>query len=203
MSDALQTRPSLLVRIRDARDLDAWRRFAAIYEPLIRGQAHREGLQEADASDIAQEVMRTVAQVAPRFEYDASLGTFRGWLYIVTRNAIRAHQNRARKPDRGAGGTAAALMLAEVPADSDPEAAWEHEYQSRLFLWAAEQVRAEFEESSWRAFWATAIQGQGPKEVAAGLGISVGAVYIAKSRILARLRFVIRGIDGDPPPAES
>lgn len=203
MSDASQTRPSLLVRIRDAHDLDAWRRFSAIYEPLIRGQAHREGLQEADAADIAQEVMRIVAQVAPRFEYDASLGTFRGWLYTVTRNAIRGHWNRSKKPDRGAGGTTAALALAEVPASLNPEAAWEREYQSRLFLWAADQLRNEFEESTWDAFWATAIRGETPKDVAARLGTSVGAVYIAKSRILARLRAIIRGIDDDPPPTDS
>ena len=91
--------------------------------------------------------------------------------------------------DAGVGGSAALELLEHQPApDEDQGAEWEEDYEQRLFSYAAQQVRGDFREATWQAFWRTAVDGEGAKQVAEALGMSVGAVYIAKSRVLARLR---------------
>src|ERR1700739_4499560 len=89
MDDSATTRPSLLVRIRDAADHQAWSQFVEIYGPLVYGFARRLGLQDADAADITQEVLRAVAGAARKLVYDPRRGSFRGWLRTVVRNKVR------------------------------------------------------------------------------------------------------------------
>jgi RNA polymerase sigma-70 factor (ECF subfamily) len=185
MTEPPVTRPSLLVRIRDAADREAWRQFVDLYAPVIYAQARRRGLQDADAADLTQDVFRAVANRP--LDYDAHRGTFRGWLYTVTRNKLRDLADRRRHQVRAAGDTATSDALDEQPAPDDA-AEWDRDYERRLFQWAAEQIRGEFEEKTWRAFWRVAVDGAGATETAAELGLSVGAVYVAKSRVVARLR---------------
>jgi RNA polymerase sigma-70 factor (ECF subfamily) len=177
------TRPSLLVRIRDAGDPEAWRQFVDVYAPLVYQFGRRRGLQDADAADLTQEVLQAVSGASKRLVYDPQRGTFRAWLYTVARNKLRnfllARQRRHEEVDPH--------LLDEQPAREETEQ-WEREYEQRLFDWAADTVRGSFQESTWRAFWMTAVDGRGATETATALGISVGAVYIAKSRVLARLR---------------
>ena len=198
MRDSPATRHSLLVRIRDARDNQAWSQFVDIYAPLIFRFARRHGLQDADAADLSQDVLRTVVRAAPQLDYDPTKGSFRGWLFTVVRNRLRDWIDSQRRHPRGSGDTGEQELL-EAQPDRDHEAAaqWDREYQRRLFSWAAEQVRIDFDNSSWRAFWATAVEGTSPKDVAAELGMSLGAVYIAKSRVLARLKEKIRQFECD------
>jgi RNA polymerase sigma-70 factor (ECF subfamily) len=183
------TRPSLLVRIRDAGDREAWRQFVEVYAPLVYKFARRRGLQDADAADLTQDVLQAVAGASKRLMYDPERGTFRAWLYTVARNKLRnfllARQRRREDGDPE--------LLSEQPAREEVEQ-WEREYEQRLFDWAAEQVRGHFHESTWQAFWMTAAENRGAAETAAQLGISVGAVYIAKSRVLARLREQIQQV---------
>ncbi len=89
------TRPSLLVRIRDLADQKAWEQFVELYARLVYGFARKRGLQEADASDLTQEVLRAVAAAATRLEYDPGLGSFRAWLYTVTCNKFRGRSKRS------------------------------------------------------------------------------------------------------------
>ncbi len=177
------TRPSLLVRIRDAGDREAWRQFVEVYAPLVYRFARGRGLQDADAADLTQDVLQAVSGASKRLVYDPNRGTFRAWLYTVARNKLRnfllARQRRRDDADPA--------LLDEQPAREEVEQ-WEREYEQRLFDWAAEQVRGQFRDTTWRAFWMTAVEDRPAAEVAGDLGISVGAVYIAKSRILARLR---------------
>jgi RNA polymerase sigma factor (sigma-70 family) len=183
------TRPSLLVRIRDGGDDEAWRQFVALYAPMVYGFARRSGLQDTDAADVTQDVLRTVSSAAGRLDYDPRRGSFRGWLFTVTRNTLRNALVRRRRQVQGSGDTAVQDLLESQPAEDEDEAAlWDREYQRRRLHWAAEQVRGEFQESTWQAFWHVAIEGQAPREVAEALGMTVGAVYIAKSRVTARLR---------------
>ena len=193
MSDSPATRHSLLVRIRDARDNQAWAQFVDLYAPLLYGFARKKGLQDADAADLTQEVLRAVARAAKRQDYDPSKGSFRGWLFTIARNKLRNFQASRRRHPQGTGDTAEQDRL-EAQPDREPneDALWDREYEQRLFDWAAQQVRGGFEQSTWKAFWQTAVDGKPAKDVAASLGISVGAVYIAKSRVLARLRECIR-----------
>jgi RNA polymerase sigma-70 factor (ECF subfamily) len=189
MEEAPVTRASLLVRIRDGHDADAWRQFVTLYAPVVYRFARRRGLQDADAADLMQEVFRSVAAAAGRLNYDPKRGTFRGWLYTVTRNKIYSFLGAQQRRPRGSGdsGTQEWLEAQAAPDDSANDE-WDREYQRRQFAWTAEQVRGEFTDQTWQAFRQTAVEDVPAKEVARRLGMSPGAVYVAKSRVLARLR---------------
>jgi RNA polymerase sigma-70 factor (ECF subfamily) len=178
------TRPSLLARIRDLSDCQAWGQFVESYAPVVLGYALRHGLQEADADDLAQEVFRAVARAAPELRYDPARGRFRAWLFTITRNKLR--NLLAARKHRGCGDSQLA-GLALHPAATDTEL-WEQERRRQLFHRAAEQVQVHFEESTWQAFWLMAVEGCEAAAVAGQLGITLGAVYIAKSRVLKCLR---------------
>src|SRR5689334_17260768 len=128
MGDSPLTRPSLLVRIRDPRDNQAWSQFVEIYAPLIYGFARKHGLQDADAADLTQEVLRAVAQTIRGLDYDPNRGSFRGWLFTVVRNKLRNFVSRRRSYDQGTGDTDAQNLLKEQPApESDQAALWDQE----------------------------------------------------------------------------
>ena len=190
MHDSPATQPSLLVRLRDAGDASAWSQFVDIYAPLIYDFARRRGLQDADAADLTQEVLAAVSQGIRRFDYDPRRGSFRGWLFTVVVNKVRTLGARLGRQEHGSGATTAQLRLQEVPATDNEE--WDRELRQRLFAWAAQQVQADVEEKTWQAFWQTSVQGVRPQEVAKKLGLSVATVYMAKSRVLARLKELIQ-----------
>jgi RNA polymerase sigma-70 factor (ECF subfamily) len=190
----------LLIRVRDAGDREAWQQFVDLYAPLIYGLARKRGLQDADAADVTQEVFRAVANRITRsqgsgvksqesgvWEYDPKRGSFRSWLYTVTRHQISDFL-AGRKQPRGTGDTAMQMFLEEQPDTDEDESDWQRKYQQRLFAWAAERIQSEFQETTWKAFWQVAVEGKSGEETARSLGMSVGAVYVAKSRVLARLK---------------
>lgn len=201
MADSPATRPSLLVRLRDARDGPAWEQFVNLYGPLIFRYGLRQRLQEADAADLTQEVLTRVARALPGWSYDPQRGAFRGWLFTIVRNQFRNVLERRRRQIQGAGDTSAQEALDGQPAPDDG-AAWNDEYRRRLFGWAAEQVRADTEATAWQAFWLTGVEGQAAKDAAGQLGMTVVAVYMAKSRILARIKSTIATVDGEDEKAK-
>ena len=190
------TRPSLLVRLRTPDDAEAWDLFVAVYGPLLRRFARRHGLQEADIDDVTQDVLRAVAGAAGALEHRPGRGAFRRWLFTVARSKVIDFYKKARCCPRGAGDSDAAGRLAEVPAPNE-EPDWDREYERQVFGWAADRVRPEFREGTWRAFWLTAVEGRPGPEAAAELGVSLGAVHVARSRVLARLRAVVRELVGE------
>ena len=196
MDQEPKTRPSLLARVRDVRNGDAWSEFVAIYSPLVYRYSRRRGLQSTDAADVTQDVFRAIARSIRRFEYDPSRGRFRAWLITVTRSKLRDFLARREGEAQGAGGTVAQDRLEAVASLDDEEAFVEGEYRRCLFDWAAKEIRGEFEETTWQAFWQTNVEGKPTQEVAASLGISAGAVYIARSRVLARLKQKISQVEG-------
>jgi RNA polymerase sigma factor (sigma-70 family) len=190
MAEPPLTRVTLLTRLRDGRDADSWREFFDLYGPVVYRFARNRGLQDADAADLMQDVLRSVARNAPRMEYDPKRGTFRGWLYTVTRNQIYNFLNGQRIRPRASGDSDAHERLESLPAREieGPDADWEREYQKRLTDRAMDLVKGEFQLATWQAFWGTAVDGKAASEVGAELKMSAGAVYVAKSRVLARLR---------------
>jgi RNA polymerase sigma factor (sigma-70 family) len=184
------TRPSLLVRIKDLADQEAWEQFVEVYAPLVYGFARKRGLQEADASDLTQEVLRAVAVATHRLEYDPGRGSFRAWLYTVTCNKFHDFIQARNRQCQGSGDTAVQAVLSQHAGREEDQ--WEEEYQERLFALAGERVRGEFESATWQAFWQVAVEGRSASQAAMSLGMSVGAVYIAKSRVLARLREAVQ-----------
>lgn len=203
-----QTRFSLIEKIKNPADIQAWGEFVEIYEPLIVEACRRKGLQHADAVDVAQEVLTRVAANIATFKYDQPQATFRGWLYRITRNlTIDFIRQRTREP------LEQFEMIVELDRLPDPEPdesiEFEQAYQQRLFLHVAQIVESDVQPQTWAAFWRIEVEGQNPAQVAEELGMTRGAVYVAKSRIIARLRREVQkrlsetteaaAIAGDPP----
>jgi RNA polymerase sigma-70 factor (ECF subfamily) len=183
-----KTPTSLLERLRQPFDPDAWARFVSIYTPLIYSWACRAGLQEQDAQDLVQDVFVTLLRVLPAFSYDRGR-SFRRWLRTVTLNIWRNDCKRAGHRLRS--GTADANR---VPAPDDLEAAWDAAYRQQVVARALSIMRADFQETTWKACWETVVSSRPAGEVAAELGLTVGAVYAAKVRVLSRLREELRGL---------
>jgi RNA polymerase sigma-70 factor (ECF subfamily) len=191
MAVSLETRPSLLLRLRDPANQEAWREFVDSYGPLVYRFARRCGLQDFDAADLTQLVLWQVCDAVSRFDYDPNHGTFRGWLFQVVRHQWCKLQQREqrhlqrRKYLESLDSLAANPSLAEL-------ALWDREYEQQIFKRATSQVRGMFADSTWQAFWQTAVEGKDAQAVADQLKLSVGAVYTAKSRVLNRFREVAR-----------
>ena len=199
---SLETRPSLLARVRNLADQTAWNRFAALYAPVIHGYLRNRGLQEADAADVTQQALQKVMAAVGRLEYDRAKGRFRGWLLTITRNALIDHVKRGRKGVVGSGDTAVHALLDALPAGAaaattEEEARWDRECQERVLQWAMDEVRSSFEPKTWQAFHETAIRHRSPEDVAGELSMTVGAVYVAKSRVTARLRRVVSELEDE------
>ena len=197
MSESPTTRLSLLIRLRDTHDRIAWDQFVRLYAPLVYGFARRKGLQDADAADIAQDVLTSVAQQVRQWEYQPDRGSFRGWLYTIARNRLRNWQaSFARRLD-GRGGDVHQASLNGHPQDEPDEKKWDAEYARQTFHWAAGLVREQVSDQTWQAFELTAVEGRTGPDVATELGITVGAVYLARSRVMARLKQHIQSIGDD------
>jgi RNA polymerase sigma-70 factor (ECF subfamily) len=196
MAELPTTRPSLLVRLRDARDGEAWRQFVQLYGPVVYGYGRKRGLQDADAADLTQEVLRAVAAAVGRLDYDRRRGSFRGWLFTLAHHKLHDFLAR-RRNGRGGEDTGVQGWLEEQPAREADWALWDQEYERRLFARAAAEVRGGFHEATWQAFWQTAVGGRAGKDVARDLGLTVAAVYLAKSRVMARLRERIQELERD------
>jgi RNA polymerase sigma-70 factor, ECF subfamily len=178
----LSTSVSLLERAK-AQDAAAWDRIVDLYGPMVYGWCRREGLQEADALDVGQEVFRSVYSHLAGFRRDRPGDTFRGWLRTITRNKIL---DARRGRNRPVGGGEAVALLAQLPA-TPPDPAEEDSERTAILRRAVELVRDDVEPRTWTAFWQVAIEERPVDEVAAALGISTNAVYLAKSRTLRRL----------------
>ena len=198
MPEAPITRPSLLIRLRNHQDFEAWSQFVDLYAPVIYGYLRKRGLQDADAADVTQTCLRQVAAHVGSMEYEAAASSFRGWLFTIVRNKLRDFHDKPRHLVQGSGDSGVQRLLENQPASpADESAEWEREYQSGLFAWAAERVRPTVQESTWEAFRQMAVEGKSGQEVAERLCMTVAAVYLAKSRVMMRLRTVIREAQDD------
>ena len=186
---SLRSSLSLLARVK-ANDSGAWDRLVALYAPLVLAWCRRWDLQEQDAADVFQEVFQAVATHITAFHRDKPGDTFRGWLRTITANKVRDHFRRLGRDPQGAGGTDALTRLAQFPAPLPPaeQEPVDPAADGGLFRRALELIRDQFEERTWQAFWRTAVEGRAAKDVAADLNMTPGAVRVAKSRVLQRLR---------------
>ncbi len=194
------TKPSLLLRIRDAADSASWSDFAEVYGPLIRSYCRRWGLQEADSRDVEQEVLAQVARSIAAFEYEPARGRFRDWLGTITRRKIAQFCVARAKGGRALGGEEpdARLAALDAPGD-DPE--WTAAFHAQILETALARVRPSFEAPTWEAFARVWADGRPAPEVAEGLGMTIDSVYAAKSRILKRLREEVLSLAEDLPQA--
>jgi RNA polymerase sigma-70 factor (ECF subfamily) len=192
LSDWPETRESLLLKIRDPADAVAWEQFVFVYRPSILRLARRRGLQAADAEDLAQKVLTSVSRAVGGWEKDHERGRFRSWLLRIARNEIVNAITRRRR-DAGRGGTSVLERIQQHPAEEQAiDALIEEEHRRAVFRWAAEEIRPEFHERTWLAFWLSTIEALPVEEAALRLGKTTGAVYAARSRVMRRLKEKIR-----------
>ncbi len=199
------TRDSLLALIANRDDRDAWEQFAALYQPVIYRLGRQRGMQDADAQDLSQQVLVSVASAIGRWEKQNESVRFRHWLKRVTRNAII--NALSRKPrDQATGGTTVGRILAEHPAENAvgylatndaqiTEQEIEIEYRRELYLRSADKVKQEVDLATWQAFEMTVVHGITIEEAAKELGKSTGNTYTSRSRVMRRLRETVKTIE--------
>lgn len=192
-----ETRPSLLLRLRAPQDQQAWAEFVCIYEPLVMRVLRQRGLQDADARDVTQQVILAVTEAVQRWQPDGQQASFRRWLFSIARRLALRFLERGQ-PKRGIGGSDMLKLLDRLPEPAHrTEVQFDDEYRNEVFRWAADQIKTEFRDSTWQAFWRTCVLHQPIPEVADLLGVSAGNVYVARSRVIARLRVVVEQFEAE------
>jgi RNA polymerase sigma-70 factor, ECF subfamily len=185
------TRASLLMRLCDSEDHEAWVEFVTLYEPVIYRSLRRHGMQDADARDAMQEMLLAVSRSIQHWDPDEQRGSFRGWLRRVARNLVIDWLRQPVRRAIPAGGELQSILDA-LPAASDPASIeFDRELRRALFHRAGERVRGEVKPATWQAFWETAVLGTSAADAASKLGMSVEAVRVAKCRVLARVRAAV------------
>ena len=189
MVEIPQTRPSLIARLDDASDAQAWEEFVAVYEPLVYRLARGRGFQDADAQEVVQEVLLAVSKAAGRWSPDPQRGRFRDWLFRIARNLMINFLTRRKHQPWGTGDSGIAQMLhQQCDPSCEQTAEFDWQYRREVFRWAAGIVREQVSDTTWQAFWKTSVEDTTPQQAARQLEMSVGSVYIARSRVMARLR---------------
>lgn len=183
------TSPTLLRRLQDAADREAWERFVEIYTPMLYRWARASGLSDQDGSDLLQDVFVLLFAKFPKFDYDPQKGRFRGWLRTVLTNKLRE-----KRRSRRATMAESQQSVLDLEDDNGVVPFWENEYRDQLIQQAMRVMQRDFERSTWKACWETAFHGRPAAEVAVELGLSPGAVYVARSRVLRRLRQELQGL---------
>lgn len=183
------TSASLLDRVRRNPRDEAWERLVAIYSPLIRTWLRREVQVDAhDADDIAQEVLAVVLRRIPEFERQRT-GSFRAWLKAITINCLRRSFRDQRQRAAGTGDSQVQDLLNQLEdPQSQISSLWDREHDEFVMKQLLQMIRPQFAPKTWQAFERVALEGVSPADVAAELGMTVNAVFIARSRVMARLR---------------
>jgi RNA polymerase sigma-70 factor (ECF subfamily) len=192
------TSTTLLERLRDGADGDAWKRLVDVYRPWMLGWLRRQGLADADAEDVSQDILVVVVRELPFFHHNQRPGAFRSWLRTIAvhrlRDALRAR--RYRPAATGEGQDSDHLLQLEDPA-SELTTQWEREHDRHVVGRLLALLEPDFQPATFAAFRRVMLEGQAPETVARELGVSVNAVLLAKSRILARLRQEARDLIAD------
>ncbi len=193
LGSTLATRPTLLFRIRDWQDGESWEEFHRLYRRLIYGRACRAGLGHADAEDVAQDVLKRVAETIRDFEYDPQRGSFRGWLMQLTQWRIadkisrrpKAEAQLPQRSDHEGDGTATVERL-PAPANEDDE--WDREWQLHLLAAAAERLARRVKPQHFQVFDLYVQQQWSVLEVSKELGINPASVYLIGHRLTKQLK---------------
>ena len=181
------TSRTLLERVR-ARDPGGWERLVRLYAPLVWHWCRRWGVPDQDIADLMQDVFGAVAAHVGRFRKEGDAGTFRGWLRRIAQNKARDYFRRRERDARGGGGTDRLAFFAQLPDDEPASVSSADGAEVALVRRALDAVRGDVAPRTWAAFWRTAVEGHAAADVAADLGMTPGAVRVAKSRVLQRLR---------------
>ena len=188
----LETRSSLILRLPDARDIAAWDEFVGVYGPLVYRLARNRGLQPLDADDLVQEVLVAVARSIGPWLERPDRGRFRAWLFCIARNTTMNFLRQSKCRPLPTGGSDAAEALSTCAAHEAAPDNFDLEYRQEVFRWASRCVRDTVAERTWRAFWETTMEDRPIPTVAEELGMTIGNVYLARSRVMSRLRQLVQ-----------
>lgn len=196
------TRASLLIRLRNPSDHEAWVQFVSLYEPAIYRMLRRTGLQDADAREVSQDLFLAVSRNIDRWQLEPERGSFRAWLRRVTRNLVVSLVRYRRHRPSAIGGPDLEELFAQLPEAEGPESGeFDDEVSRARFRYASSITKAEVSSKMWQAFWQTGVLGHATSDVAERLQMSLGAVRVAKCRVLARLKQIVAESEGDSVPA--
>jgi RNA polymerase sigma-70 factor, ECF subfamily len=180
------TRASLIVKLKGERNELAWTEFVSAYEPFLMTLVARHGVPARHVPDVTQQVFIAISYSLAGWNDDGDRASFRRWVNRVARNIVIKFMSRERRQVAGQGGTQLLELLNEVPESPSDDSVERYDFE--LIIWAAEQVKSEFRETSWRVFWETMIEGRSIFDVANELNVSKGSIYMSRSRIMARIR---------------
>lgn len=184
-----ETQPALVARLQQPGDQAAWGEFLELYEPFLRAFFRNRGLQNADADDLTQQVLMSLARHVGDWKPDGREASFRRWLVTITRHAVIKFLLRSDRAPQAIGGTDFLDWINQsIPTSSDDEQRAANDYRQEVFQWALRQIQEEFQPSTWKAFWQTSIENEPIEHFARSSGMSPGAIYMARSRVMARLR---------------
>jgi RNA polymerase sigma-70 factor (ECF subfamily) len=195
-----ETRYSLIAHLKGGENERAWVEFVTLHEPFLQHLARRLGVPERHIPDVVQQVLLAIAKSVDGWSDDGETASFRRWMATVARNIVIKFMRKERREAGCRGGTELVELLEQVPAEPDKQEI--ERYEHELIVWAAEQVRHEFIDTSWAAFWATVIDGQPVADVAKELGVSRGSIYMSRSRIMARIRKQVNEVLNDSSAEE-
>ena len=188
------TSHSLLFRAGQGQE-PAWQRLVGLYRPLIHGHLLRQGVRPQEADDLTQDVLAVLVRELPHFEHAGRPGAFRGWLRQITVNRAREFWRSGRCRTAAVGGSAFLVQLQELEdSDSELTRTWNEDHDRHVLRHLLALMEDEFGPTPLRAFCRLTFDGATARAVAAELGTTVGAVYTAKSRVLARLREEAAGL---------
>jgi RNA polymerase sigma-70 factor (ECF subfamily) len=190
----MDTSASLLDALHAAGDDEAWRRLVELYSPLIRGWLKRHGAADGDVDDVVQEVLTVVVRRFPEFQRERC-GAFRSWLRTISVNCLRDHWRRGNRQPKAFGGSDFGHVLDDLAdPDSGLSRQWDREHDQHVTRYLLERIRPDFSPQTWQAFQRFALDGLSADEVARELGVTPNAVFIAKSRVMGRLRESGKGL---------
>ncbi len=172
---------TLLERLQNEQDIEAWQHFVDLYTPLVYRWVCRTGIPSHSTADLVQDIFVILLRSLPRFEYDPAR-SFGAWLRTTTLNRCRDHLRRRQHL------TVTMSSETEPTAPDDLDGLFEEEYHTYLARRALDLMQTHFEFATWKACWETVVEGRRARDVAQELGISENAVYIARGRVLRRLR---------------
>ena len=193
MANMPDTRDSLIMQVQNPANREAWEQFTAIYRPIVYRLARTRGLQDADADDLAQQVLLAVARAIPDWQRNNSQARFRHWLRRIAKNAILNALTRGSK-ELAIGGSGFTNLIHGVSKPDNIELQLELEYRRQVYRQAAEIVRDAVQEQTWRVFMMTIIEGQSTESVARQMSITIGNVHAIRSRVMRRLQIAVKDI---------
>ncbi len=190
-----ETSVSLLDTLKANADNESWQRLVSVYSPLIRGWLRRYATAEHDMDDLVQEVLTVVVRRIPEFERQPRIGAFRCWLRTITVNCLRDFWRAKRIRPQVTGNSDFQQTLNQLEdSTSDLSKVWDEEHDRHVTERLLELIKPSFNAKTWQAFKGVAIEDRPAAEVASELDMTVNAVFIAKSRVLSRLRQEGRGL---------